>query len=84
MLDDKYHYKNPWHDPRNNDSPAFYSTNHEPEIYKGYQIFNRIPGEIGRGIWDIVKDDVCISQYAGPNGARKAIDEIVNESLTNA
>jgi hypothetical protein len=65
-------YKNPWHKTTNNMyGPSYYHTNAEPTRYKGYLIYERIAGTV----WDVVKDGVCITQLAGPNGARSFIDE---------
>jgi hypothetical protein len=63
-------YKNPWHKTQDKHcGPEFYQCYSAPKEYKGYNIFHRLPQ-----VYDIVKDNVCVSQYAGPNGARKAID----------
>lgn len=71
-------YKNPWHNPRQDmDGPAFFQTEAKPKEYRGYLIYNRIEGPIGRGVWDIVKDRACVSQRAGPNGARRKVDELI-------
>lgn len=68
-------YKNPWHKPNNRDlyGPEYYTTGEKPQEYKGYLIYERITGNV----WDVVKDGVCITQLAGPNGARSAIDKIL-------
>jgi len=67
-------YKNPWYNPRRNSSydPEYYETDAKPKEYKGYLIYERIPGQV----WDIVKDGVCVGQMAGPNGARQRVDEL--------
>ena len=66
-------YKNPWHKPTNpNYGPFEYSTDTKPSEYKGYLIYERIAGHC----WDVVKDGACITQLAGPNGARPAIDKL--------
>jgi hypothetical protein len=72
-------YRNSWHNSKDPYSgPAFYTTDAVPEEYKGYLIYNRINSvsgiESGACVYDIVKDDVCVGQYAGPDGARRAID----------
>lgn len=54
------------------DSPLFYETDVSPVAYKGYLIYQRIKGTC----FDIVKDSVCLGQYAGINGAKKRIDEL--------
>lgn len=64
-------YKNPWHNPvTNNYGPEYYITNVKPKEYKGYLIYERISGQV----WDVVKDGTCITQRAGLNGAKQAID----------
>lgn len=65
-------YKNPWHNPRTNTyGPAMYETDVAPKEYRGYLIYERIPGHC----WDVVQDGVCLTQRAGPNGARQYIDD---------
>ena len=67
-------YKNPWHKPGKPESgPAMYSTDAKPVAYRGYEIFERIDGHV----FDVVKDGACVTQMAGPNGARRAIDALV-------
>jgi hypothetical protein len=71
-----YRYKNPWHKPRHPEyGPEEYTTTAEPEVYRGYRIHERITGHV----WDVVKGDTCITQMAGPNGARRAIDKLLDE-----
>lgn len=55
-----------------------YCTEVEPAEYKGYLIYNRVDGYgvRGRGVWDVVRNGVCVSQRAGPNGARQFIDSL--------
>lgn len=66
-------YLNPWHNPSNPIyGPAFYKTDVRPVRYKGYLIYQRIAGVV----WDVVKDDRCLTQRAGPNGAREYVDQI--------
>lgn len=68
-------YKNPWHRPtQSHYGPAEYTTNAKPVEYRGYLIYERIDGHV----WDVVKDGVCVTQRAGPNGARHAIDSLCN------
>jgi hypothetical protein len=63
-------YGNPWHRPEKPEyGPMFYETDVEPELYRGYAIYRRLTC-----CWDVVKDGVCVTQLAGPNGARRAID----------
>ena len=73
-------YRNPWHEAHGvNYGPAMYSTDAKPVEYRGYLIYNRIPGASGRGCWDAVKDGMCVGQYAGPSGARQFIDKLHGE-----
>jgi hypothetical protein len=66
-------YRNPWHKPgRPEYGPAVYLTHATPKHYRGYWIYERIPGHV----WDVVKGGECITQRAGPRGARQAIDEL--------
>ena len=68
-------YKNPWHKPlQPMYGPRYYETNETPSEYCGYLIYERIVGTC----WDVVKDDVCVTQRAGPRGARQAIDAMVS------
>lgn len=53
------------------------ATGGRPEEYKGYMIYPR--WDRFALCYDIVKDGVCVSQYAGPNGARGAIDNLIKE-----
>jgi hypothetical protein len=63
-------YRNPWHKPGKPEyGPAHYTTDAEPKPYNGHLIYQRL-----QQCYDIVKDGVCIGQFAGPNGARNAID----------
>jgi hypothetical protein len=71
-------YRNPWHKERDPESRACFETDAKPMEYRGYLIYNRVPGKPGCGVWDVVKDGVCVSQLAGPNGARRAIDELLD------
>lgn len=74
------HYKNPWHNPRlSHYGPEFYTTDETPEEYRGYLIYNRTPC-----VWDVVKDGACVTQMAGPNGARQAIDKLCDQSAERA
>lgn len=68
-------YKNPWHDPKDSSyGPAFYKTDAEPVEYGGYLIYQR--WDRYADVYDVVKDEVCVTQMAGPNGARQAIDKL--------
>jgi hypothetical protein len=67
-----HHYTSKFKDSRG--AAISYSCETAPEEYRGYQLFTRINGVPGSQVIDIVKDGVCISQYAGPNGARRAVN----------
>ena len=76
-------YKNPRHKPSHPMyGPAEYSTDAKPDTYKGYLIYNRIRAHngSGSGCWDVVKDGVCVTQRAGPNGAKSAIDQLCEQT----
>lgn len=68
-------YKNPWFKGvgKPEYGPEVYTTSVKPFEYRGYKVYERI---IGR-VWDVVKDNVCVTQMAGPDGARRAIDKLV-------
>jgi hypothetical protein len=68
----KTSYRNPWHkEGRPEFGPAFYQTDVKADEYRGYLIYHRT-----MSVWDIVKDGSCVTQRAGVNGARQAIDEL--------
>ncbi len=58
----------------------FYETDKKPESYRGYLIYQRIPGSV----WDVVKDGACVAQRAGPNGARAVVDNLLSTELALA
>jgi hypothetical protein len=69
---EKARYKNPWHKPTDQHSgPEFYSTREKPVEHAGHLIYERVDGSV----WDVVKDEVCIAQRAGINGAKEAAEE---------
>jgi hypothetical protein len=75
-------YRNPRHKPGKPEyGPEFYETTAKPDKYKGYLIYHRVRSTSavadGTHVYDIVKDGVCVTQMAGPNGARGVIDELV-------
>lgn len=73
-------YRNPWHKPADNRyGPASYETSATPADYGDHLIYERIKDHV----WDVVKDGVCVTQMAGPNGARRAIDAL-NERAVEA
>lgn len=68
-------YKNPWHNPRLiHTGPQFYEPHPSSPTFEycGHQVIERIPR-----VWDVVKDGVCVTQRAGKNGAKQAIDAIM-------
>lgn len=68
-------YRNPWHRPSKPEyGPATFTTDAHPTEYRGYLIYHRV-----QNVWDVVKDGACVSQMAGPNGARTAIDRLVDQ-----
>lgn len=68
----KVSYGNPWHKPgRPEYGPEFYQTDANPSEYRGYLIYHRT-----MSVWDVVDNGVCVTQRAGINGARSAIDKI--------
>jgi len=50
--------------------PRVYTTDAKPIEYKGCQLYQRIKGRC----WDVVRDGVCIGQYAGRSGAEAFVD----------
>lgn len=70
-------YRNPWHKTNGGYGPAMYETSAKPVVYGGYEIFERVAGHV----WDVVKDGVCITQRAGINGAKQAIDALQAEQV---
>lgn len=67
-------YKNPRYNPLNSAyGPKFYSTDNAPAEYRGYLILQRTGV-----LWDVVKDDVCVTQLPGQTGARQAIDKLID------
>lgn len=65
-------YTNPWHKPGKPEyGPAIYQTDAAPTEYGGHLIYHR-----QAQVWDVVKDGACVTQMAGPDGARRAIDAI--------
>lgn len=63
-------YQNSFHKPgRPEYGPEYYVTDAEPVAYRDHLIFQRL-----RECFDVVRDGVCIGQYAGLNGAKRYID----------
>jgi hypothetical protein len=70
-------YTNPWHKPLNSMyGPAEYETSAHPSEYRGFLVYERISGHC----WDVVQHGACITQRAGPNGAKRAIDQLLELS----
>ena len=68
-------YRNPWHTPGKPEyGPPVYSCEATPRAYRGFLIYRRHERH-----FDVVRDGVCISQRAGPNGARAIIDLICDD-----
>ena len=65
-------YKNSFHSAKYQDSKPEIEIKSAPIEYKNYLIYKR-----SKEVFDIVKDGVCIGMYAGINGAKKRIDELV-------
>ena len=71
-------YLNPWYKSPGCHAHEFFWCKAEPEVYRDLKIYKRPDIDHPEFFtWDVVKDDVCLSQLAGPNGARKAIDEFL-------
>jgi hypothetical protein len=67
-------YRNSWHKPGKPEyGPEFYQAypGDTGKPYRGFLIYSRA------ACYDVVKDGVCVTQMAGPNGARQAIDSIL-------
>jgi len=72
----KTRYKNPWHDKKaygRESGPEFFETDAKPKSYRGFLVYNRIPGHV----WDFVKDGVCVTQRAGITHMEREIDKIL-------
>lgn len=63
-------YRNSFYDAMHGYDPEIYKTDVKPVEYNGYLLYQRIKGRC----WDVVKDDVCIGQYAGRAGAEAFVD----------
>lgn len=74
-----HRYKNPWYKPGKPEyGPKVYERETEPTEYlDGYLIYR-----IHEHHYDVVKDGVCITQRAGPRGARQAIEQIISKGTT--
>lgn len=71
-------YRNPWHTlDKPEYGPALYETDEKPMQYRGYLIYQRVTGYV----WDVVLDGACVAQMAGPHGAARAIDKLIDRHL---
>jgi hypothetical protein len=69
-----HRYRNPWHKPGKPEyGPAVYSAypGDTGTAYRGFLIYHR------GACYDVVKDGACVTQLAGPRGARDAIDRLI-------
>lgn len=67
-------YTNPFYSPHYQGSKPVITTSVKPDEYRGYLIFR-----IHKEHYDVVKDGVLVSQMAGPNGARMAVDALLSK-----
>ena len=68
-------YRNPWHKPgQPHYGPEQYATDATPMQHAGCVLYERIPGPVGRCVWDVVRDGVCLTQRAGKRGAMAAAE----------
>ena len=58
-------YLNPWFRGASGGDTRIYETSARPVGFRGFLIYRRIQGSC----WDVVKDRVCIGQYANLGGA---------------
>lgn len=71
-----YTYRNPYYERfrKPDDEPPVYSTSEPPATYRGFLLFNRIPGTI----CDVVKYDgsenVLVTACVTQAGAKRVID----------
>lgn len=62
-------YKNKFYGKHYQNSTPTITVNSEPEIYKGYKIYQRYTG-----MFDIVMNGICVGMCAGLDGAKRRID----------
>jgi hypothetical protein len=65
-------YLNPW-SPYLRDSEREFKTRVKPVQHRGFKIYQRIPNS-----FEVVKDGVCVAQRAGLEGAKRAIDNLLD------
>lgn len=63
-------YRNSFFHPSHGHDPEIYRTDVKPVEYGGCLLYQRLKGVC----WDVVKDGVCIGQYAGRSGAEAFVD----------
>jgi hypothetical protein len=69
----KAKYRNPWYkSDQGHYGPRYFETDAKPVEHAGHLIYQRVPGQV----WDVVKDGVCLTQLAGPNGAKEAAEKL--------
>ena len=71
----KHTYRNPFHSANYTGSKPVIETSVKPTEYRGFLIF-----KIHSQHFDVVKDGVLVSQMAGPNGARQAVDAAIGSA----
>ena len=65
-------YKNPWHIMgKKHHGPAMFVTDKKPILYNGYEIYNR-----QSSVFDVVRNDICVTQRVTLAGARHWIDDM--------
>lgn len=75
-------YKNSFYENDTKNRTKLLRTDAKPIEYCGYLIYHRIKSTTeSADVFDIVKDSVCIGMYAGINGAKKAIDNLILSKL---
>lgn len=65
-------YLNPWAEALR-DGERVFKTDVKPTEYRGFLIYQRIPKS-----FEVVKDGVCLTQRAGLSGAKRAIDNLLD------
>lgn len=75
-------YSNPLYNPAKPEyGPEYYETSAKPIFYRGYRIYHRVKSKTpGGNVWDIVIFDSCVTQMAGLDGAKRAIDKMIDAS----
>jgi len=72
-------YRNQWHRPEEpHYGPAVYETRFPSQPYRGFDVYERMPN-----VFDVVKDGVCVGQFAGYDGAKRNIDAYLDGEATH-